>query len=49
VEGGVARYRLLKPGAAARLEDDGSILYVALLVMLWVVVMNVGLAVHGGR
>lgn len=49
VEGGIARYRLLKSGAAVRLEDDGTILYIALLVMLWVIAMNVGLVVHGGR
>jgi hypothetical protein len=49
VEGGVARYGLLKSGAAVRLEEDGSILYVALLVMLWVVVMNVSIALHNGR
>ncbi len=49
VEGGIARYRLLKSGAAVRLEDDGSILYIALLVMVWVVVMNVSIALHDGR
>jgi len=49
VEGGIARYRLLKSGAAVRLADDGSILYIALLVMVWVVVMNVSIALHDGR
>ena len=48
-EGAIARYRLLQSGAAARLEDDKSILYVASLVMLWVVVMNVSIALYDGQ
>jgi hypothetical protein len=46
VEGMIARYRLLRAEKALRLEGDESILYVALLVMLWVVAMSVGIVVH---
>ena len=48
IEGMVMRYRLIKAEKTVRLERDGSILYIALLVMLWVVAMSVGVALHDG-
>jgi len=45
IEGVIARYRLMKAEKTVRVEGEGSILYVALLVMLWVAAMSVGTAV----
>lgn len=48
VEGSAVRMRLLHRAGRARPSDDGSILYIALLTLAWVVAMSAGKAVYDG-
>lgn len=49
IEGAMVRYRLLQTDESIQADEEGGILYIALLLLLWVGALSAGLMLHAGN